>query len=499
MGTSIKVRPISISCGSHTVPPLRTGSVQTRQVRIQANAHAESASASKDFFETKKSFVDQSMHVQSAYIHLPFCKNKCRYCDFPVIAVGRGGFERDGDGPGSSNINTMMEDYIEALVREIKTTQIACNVAGATGDQKDERRPSESEGVPLKTIFFGGGTPSLTPISKLEYLVNTLDRKFGIASDAEISIEADPGTFDASVLRSYKSLGINRVSVGVQAFDDHLLELCGRSHALYDVYSAIEDVYSAGIPSWSLDLISGLPELSSKTWENNLRATVDASPPHVSVYDLQIEKGTPFSRLYRPGVKPLPSDKEAAYMYSAASEVLRSAGYDHYEISNYAKPGHKCLHNSIYWDGHGYYAFGMGAASYTNSHRFTRPKRLNSYLQWLKGYEDIVNHSKAKDIQQYIVPSTEAEKLSNEDILTDTVMLQLRKSDGLNIPSIVDKFKNGQLIADAIFWALERWIDEGHVIVDSEKKVVRLADPQGFLLSNDIISDIFVALDRIQE
>lgn len=177
-------------------------------------------------------------------------------------------------------------------------------------------------------------------------------------------MEADPGTFDAERLRQYASAGVTRLSIGVQSFQDELLTACGRSHDVADVRRALDAVAAAGCADWSLDLISGLPGLTPALWRQSLEAAADARPSHVSVYDLQVELGTPFAKRYSPGEAPLPSGDEAADMYREASAVLSGAGYGHYEVSNHALPGRECRHNLVYWRAEPYYAFGLGAASY---------------------------------------------------------------------------------------------------------------------------------------
>lgn len=197
----------------------------------------------------------------SAYVHLPFCKRRCYYCDFPVSVVG--------SRPEQPGIQQGMQDYINILCKEIEATV-------------------KVPGPPLQTIFFGGGTPTLVPPNLLQQILRVLDAKYGIARDAEISMESDPGTFDTNRLLEYISLGVNRFSMGVQCFQQNLLELCGRSHSLSDVYQAIDDIHQAGVQNWSLDLISGLPQLTSKDWQQSLQNAISANPAHISVYDLQV-------------------------------------------------------------------------------------------------------------------------------------------------------------------------------------------------------------------
>lgn len=197
----------------------------------------------------------------SAYVHLPFCKRRCYYCDFPVSVVG--------SKPEQPGIQQGMQDYINTLCKEIAATV-------------------KEPGPPLRTVFFGGGTPTLVPPDLLQQILDALSTKYGIALDAEISMESDPGTFDAKRLQGYMSLGVNRFSMGVQCFQQNLLMLCGRSHTLDDVYQAIDNIHQAGVQNWSLDLISGLPQLTSKDWQQSLECAISANPTHISVYDLQV-------------------------------------------------------------------------------------------------------------------------------------------------------------------------------------------------------------------
>lgn len=395
-----------------------------------------------------------------------------------------------------------MTAYVDMLCREIE----------ATPRLNDDDRP-------LQTIFFGGGTPSLISLKCLSQALTLLDRRYGISTDAEISIEADPGTFTIDQLRSYRSLGITRASVGAQAFQDELLQTCGRAHDVCDIYKAIEAMHAADMPTWSLDLMSGLPGLTMDSWEYSLNAAMDASPHHISVYDLQLEEKTPFGKKYRPGVSPLPSDEETAAMYCAASHILRNqGGFEHYEVSNYAKLGHRCKHNMVYWEGGQYYAFGMGAASYMQGHRFSRPRQLKSYTEWVMSLEERKKESRGG---QPIVPGSEGPIETEEDRLTDTIMLRLRLRDGLDLDQIAREFKNGRDIITAIMDCLKERIEMGHVATvlessssddekyssnngfgkrhgDKKRNIIRLSDPEGFLVSNDVISDIFVALDELK-
>ncbi len=203
-----------------------------------------------------------------------------------------------------------------------------------------------------------------------------LPKKFDFAADIEISMEIDPATFSLEQLQGYLSAGVNRVSLGVQAFQEPLLQVSGRSHTVKDIYQAVELIQGLGIVNYSLDLISGLPQQTLTDWENSLEKAIELQPAHLSCYDLVLEAVTPFGKQYQPGKKPLPDDETTAKMYVLAGEKLALAGYQHYEISNYAKPGYQCRHNRVYWENRPYYGFGMGAASYLHQQRFTRPSYL---------------------------------------------------------------------------------------------------------------------------
>jgi coproporphyrinogen III oxidase-like Fe-S oxidoreductase len=500
------------------------GARRRRQFSSSTVSAAHSDRIDPDVFALRPGRDPNDADITSAYVHLPFCKKKCLYCDFPVIALGARSASSSGRA-GMSIItsyegDSMMDSYVDALCREIELTGRHPRSSPCVDGAREGGAASPIAGIAvggLDTIYFGGGTPSLLPLVSLERILRTLQDTFGIRPDAEISIEADPGTFTVEQIRSYMAMGVSRVSVGVQAFDDALLEACGRSHTLYDVYRAIDDIHASSVGSWSLDLISGLPHLELDSWEKNILRAVDAGPMHVSSYDLQIEPDTPFGKMYRPGVSPLPTDADAAMMYSMASDMFRGSGYEHYELSSYAKgPAHRCVHNGRYWDGGGYYAFGMGAASYIDGRRVTRPKKYSKYMRWVERFEGLVDELDSLEAVEKsraavgltMLPHLDAPKAMPEDILTDAVMLQLRKGDGLHLKSsIIDMFEQGTVIADVILGAVSEHIERGHVqLVESDcgddggggGTIVRLTDPRGFLMSNDVISDVFVALDLLK-
>ena len=406
----------------------------------------------------------------AAYVHIPFCQRRCHYCDFPISVVG-------SRGAAVPAAREAMEKYVALVLREVRAMEV------------DAAAPE-----PLRTVFFGGGTPSLLPPDLLEAILAGLDRAFGLDPAAEVSLEADPGTFSREGLGALRAAGVNRLSVGVQSFDAGEIEACGRAHSLRDALEAIDAVHAVGFPSWSLDLMSGLPKQTLESWGSSLEQALDAGPDHLSVYDLQVEAGTPFARWYEPGARPLPLEAEAAEMYRLASRTLRGAGFEHYEVSSYARPGHRCRHNQVYWSGEPFWAFGLGAASFVGGRRVTRPRKM-------KGYEAWVPQLEAGPMAAEPGPRTEAEaQAAAQDGLLDFVMLQLRLMEGLGLDDVAERAgggARGARMAAGVLEAVRPHVEAGtaRVCGEGSARRVQLADPEGLLVSNDIISDVFVALD----
>jgi putative oxygen-independent coproporphyrinogen III oxidase len=388
------------------------------------------------------------LKASSAYLHIPFCRRRCYYCDFPVYVVGD---QRRGEN------SQMVQTYVEVLCAEISL---------ATPDQ------------PLQTVFFGGGTPSLLAPSQLSQILQMLDHRLGIAAGAEISMEIDPGTFDGIQLAAYAAAGINRVSMGVQAWQDELLQLCGRSHNVADIEKSLAIIQASAIGNWSLDLISGLPQQTMSMWEESLGRSIAAHPRHISVYDLIVEPQTPFAKQYQPDCRPLPSDETTAQMYRVAQQFLTTAGYEHYEISNYAQPGSACRHNQVYWRNQSYYAFGMGAASYLEGQRFTRPRYTQDYFDWVA----------AGAILPVVAANTPL------DDFLETLMLGLRTAEGLNISVLIDKFGLDlwQQADQRLVQYSPHWVTQATVRgASSQINRLCLTDPEGFLYSNVVLADLF--------
>ncbi|NDC14888.1 MAG: radical SAM protein, partial [Synechococcaceae bacterium WB9_2_170] len=328
-------------------------------------------------------FGSRGYPPRSAYLHVPFCHRRCFYCDFPVVPLGdRAGGE--ASAPGSRSIAA----YLELLHHEIALA------------------PS---GPPLSTVYFGGGTPSLLTPEQIRALLAALRSAFGLAPGAEVTLELDPASFDQQRLAGYLAAGINRVSLGGQSFDDQVLEGLGRRHRRADLLEAagwLALAHRRGeLASWSLDLIQGVPAMARSGapvsrgpmargaalahWQGQLRQAIALGPPHLSVYDLSIEPGTVFERREQRGELPhLDADLGADLLELSWSE-LAAAGYGHYEISNFALPGHASRHNRVYWSGAGWWGFGMGATGAPWGQRIARPRTREGYAAWLaEGSED---------------------------------------------------------------------------------------------------------------
>ncbi len=395
---------------------------------------------------------------EAAYLHIPFCRRRCFYCDFPITVVGNADLHQ----------SNWVENYVNTLCLEIQATP--------------------RQGQRLTSIFFGGGTPSLLPVQNLAQILTSLDHQFGIDAQAEISLEIDPATFTFSQLQAYQFLGVNRLSLGVQAFQDDLLQKCGRFHREKDIEQAIAWIHQLGFKNWSLDLISGLPEQTLDHWQASLAQAIDCQPSHLSCYDLVLEPVTVFGKQLVAGEKPLPGDEQTAQMYRLASQLLRQAGYDHYEISNYGRSGYQCLHNRVYWENRSYYGFGLGAASYTQGVRFTRPRTRQSYTDWVTNYR----RSPGEIL---------GEPVSAIDHLLESLMLGLRLREGVILETLprMNAHWLTQILAILQPFVHQGWVNQQPVNYPQEPHVIHtqihLTDPDGFLFSNQVLTAIFTELE----
>jgi oxygen-independent coproporphyrinogen-3 oxidase len=400
--------------------------------------------------------------TQAAYVHLPFCRQRCFYCDFPIAVVGP-----------QQNLEqaNWVKEYVEVLCQEIQSL-------------------TPGKLVPLTSVFFGGGTPSLLPVADLALILQTLERSLGFDSAIEISLEIDPGTFNLQRLQSYQALGVNRLSLGVQSFADDLLAGCGRHHRYADIERALEDLNRCSFPNWSLDLIAGLPQQTLCHWEDSLSQAIAAGPTHISCYDLVLEANTALGKTMKPETAPLPVGDTTAAMYELAHHQLSQAGFEHYEISNYARPGFTCRHNLVYWHNQPYYGFGLGATSYVGGVRITRPRTRQAYYHWVCQ----LPHSYTGEIT------------SGKEQSLETLMLGLRLAPGVAIAAIPNLTRPEQeklleiLLPSAQTGLVALVGADGAVWWEKppggwqEVTTVRLTVPRGFMLSNQVLGHIFAHL-----
>jgi putative oxygen-independent coproporphyrinogen III oxidase len=423
-----------------------------------------------------KGLDDDGDHPIGLYVHIPYCRRRCRYCNFAILPIGPN-VDTDVNRNQETSFDTMNRNYLNALLTELKTI-------------------SPKEQIRLKSIYFGGGTPSLAPVDTIAEILKAVsgrgDSPFVLEPNAEVSIEMDPGTFSTEKLKALKELGINRISLGVQSFDDKILETMGRVHRRADVFSALNSIKTVfGDANYSLDLISGVPGLTPAGWIETLQTavTLNPRPKHLSIYDLQLEEGTVFSAWYGSGQETqfplLPSEEDSAFMYKYAAGYLRAKNYEHYEVSSYAylttedTSVFRSQHNQIYWEpSSSWYALGLGATSFVDGKTVARPKRLVDYLAWVN--DDRNGEPDDKDEQGY---------------LTDIIMKRLRTSDGLDLQWIRERF--GKDIVASIIRGAQLGLDLGFAeIVEphDEGRILRLKDPEGLLYSNYIISSVFAEL-----
>nr|WP_240353748.1 radical SAM family heme chaperone HemW [Cohnella algarum] len=284
---------------------------------------------------------------RALYIHIPFCTNKCFYCDFNSYVV-------DGQP---------VDAYLDALEKEMEQTA--------------RLLPPET----VRTVFVGGGTPTVLDPRQMARFLQAVARHFPIAADAEFTMEANPGTTDPAKLEAMLAGGVNRISFGAQSFDDKLLAAIGRIHEARDVVNSIANARRAGFSNLSIDLMFGLPNQTLEQLADSVSRALELDLPHYSLYSLKVEENTLFHRLYEWGELPLPEEDVEVAMYAHLRERLGAAGYDHYEISNFARPGFESKHNSVYWRNEPYYGLGAGAHGYARGIRHMNIKGVQPYIE----------------------------------------------------------------------------------------------------------------------
>lgn len=381
------------------------------------------------------------------YLHIPFCVKKCQYCDFLSFSANE----------------EMKESYIKQLISEIKV------------------RSALHQGM-VDTIFLGGGTPSVLKEEQIERILKAVHQYFKVDSSAEITMEMNPNTVTAEKLRVCKEYGINRISFGVQSFDDKYLKLLGRLHSAKDVYENYEMARKVGFSNINLDLMSALPGQTLLDIKKELQEVKRLSPEHISFYGLIIEEGTPFFEKYEAqelrreageeqAEDELPDESAEREMYQCISESLKAQGYIHYEISNYGKEGLECQHNLKYWSRQDYLGLGLGAASLLEEKRYTNVRDIKEYLQ-----TDFSRHP------QGMIGETEV--LDRKSAMEEFMFLGLRKLQGISTVDFMECFQ--QSYENVYRTVHQKLVSQG--LICKEGEYVKLT-PKGIDVSNYVMSE----------
>ena len=401
---------------------------------------------------------------KSAYVHIPFCHRRCFYCDFSIIPIGDEIKNRDGSE------NQIITDYLKILKKEILSIKHKSS---------------------LSTIYIGGGTPSILSPLQIRELIKIFKVNFGIDNGAEITMEIDPASFKETDLYGFINAGINRFSLGAQSFNNQILKKAGRRHKSEDVKNSCIWLSNARdqnlIKSWSLDLIQNLPQSGFDEWRIDLENALNYNPPHISIYDLIIEDGTFFKKLQDSGLLNLPNDDQSYENSELTSMILKKSGYTRYEISNYSIPGHQSRHNRVYWNGLGWWSFGLGSTSCPWGIKFTRPRNSKEYKKWVLEQCEV-------DLDQSLVRS------SYKDLdLDEKIMLGLRLKEGINIKRSFKENgwdeKTVQINFDKLIKMWERYSKSDLLCNEGDRYF--LTDPKGMELSNQILVTMFEWWDKV--
>lgn len=358
------------------------------------------------------------------YIHIPFCIKKCGYCDFNSY----------------EGMEEVIDEYVRAVKREISFYNPSCPPFEKGG---------EGGIYEVISIFFGGGTPSILKSWQLLEILESCKKLFNLKTDAEITIEANPETFTADKLRELRKGGFNRISIGVQSFNDRLLKKLGRVHDLKKAYQGILSARDAGFENISIDLMFGIPDETIDDWESDIKTTIELKPEHISTYNLTIERGTQFwseTQAKACGYR-LPDEDKQLEMYEKGIGLLIKSGYEHYEISNFAKAcsersesnGRKCLHNQIYWRNEEYLGIGAGAHSYMDGERRWNIKTPEDYINAIIPCKiPLIPPLLKGDLGGFATAGSE--RLEMKGVMGETIMMGLRMLEGINLQNFKKRF-----------------------------------------------------------
>jgi oxygen-independent coproporphyrinogen-3 oxidase len=389
------------------------------------------------------------MKPAGIYIHIPFCRSRCSYCDFATGMYSAAAAER----------------YVLSLTNEITSW----NEVERGGSPTVREGSVDVDAIDVDTIYFGGGTPSLLSPPQLATLLDAVHQRFEVSATAEVTIEINPGSATPDNLREFRSLGINRASFGAQTFDDHELARLGRSHTADDTRRTFRYLRDAGFRNVSFDLIAGLPGQTIDGWRRNLAESFALRPEHLSFYLLEVHQGTPLASHIKSGMQPQPDEDLATEMYEVMLDEAVAAGYEHYEISNLCLPGMESRHNTKYWTAAPYYGFGCSAHSYDGA--FRRWSNERDPLRYVEM------------IEQQRRPVVEETLLSEVDRRAEAVFLGLRMMQGLSFKEFQRVF--GADLREQHDDDLARFREAG--LIECNGDLIKLTRA-GALLSNEVFA-----------
>ena len=390
------------------------------------------------------------------YVHIPFCVSKCSYCDFLSF----------------DNCSYAVQlQYIDALIQEIKLYK-------AFADR-----------YVVKTIFFGGGTPSLLDEVFIGNILKAIRSVFNVDRFPEITIEANPGTVKYTNLLAYQSHGINRLSIGLQSTDDDCLMMLGRIHNMDQFVATYNSARRAGFKNINVDIMSGIPGQTEHTYVETLMKVIEFGPEHISAYSLQVEDGTPLAE-NEPVLSMLPDEEADRRMYAMTKKVLGANGYQRYEFSNYAKPGYECKHNITYWTGGEYVGLGLGAASFFKGERFSNIRDINRYLEIMQeAQSDIASSTDKISVYDEVTHQLREniETMYIDSRIEEFMFLGLRMTKGVSRSEFLNRFNKD--IYEVYGPVINKYVTEGFMVEEGDS--IRLND-RGIYVSNIILSDFIL-------
>jgi len=379
------------------------------------------------------------MKSTGLYIHIPYCLHKCGYCDFNSHAVDP----------------VEMERFVPALLAEI-----------------DHRADASGKDREVATVFIGGGTPTTLPAQALEAILERLRQRFRIRDDAEITLETNPATLAPGLFERLRAAGVNRLSIGVQSFDANELKLLERVHSVEEVHQTVASARAAGLDNLSMDLMFALPGQTAERFRAHLATALQKRPEHLSTYNLTIEKNTAFYKLHREGRLEMPQEEEQLAQYQQTLRTMADAGYEHYEISNFCRPGRECRHNLIYWNNGEYIGLGPGASSYLAG---VRSRNCNLPARYIR---EVHATGQAVEFEETLEP---------RQAMGETLMLGLRLQKGIGIDAFEERFRT--TLRQAYGRTLDGLLEKDLIQLDDNRIAL---SPKGLFLADSVILE-FIA------